>query len=98
MMYDVIWQWHSAILAETIHSSSKKMLFCSRQFISARPVTCFQTRSYAISVKPPKPLPGQKKPRVFKDKKAFQYNWYSRILQSSSTSPLLILHHNDFST
>lgn len=72
------------------------MLFCSRRFIIARPVICF-ARSYAISVKPPKSLPGQKKPRIFKDKKAFQYNWYSRILQCSSTSPLLILCHNDFS-
>lgn len=54
------------------------------------------TRSYAISLKPPKPLPGKKTPRVFKDKKAFQYNWYSRILRSSASSPLLIFHHNDF--
>ncbi|PPQ64333.1 hypothetical protein CVT26_002216 [Gymnopilus dilepis] len=54
------------------------------------------TRSYAISVKPPKPLPGKTLPRVFKDKKAFQYNWYSRILRANTTSPLLILHHDDF--
>jgi len=72
------------------------MLLCSRRFIPARPLIC-PPRSYAISVKPPKSLPGQKKPRIFKDKKAFQYNWYSRILQCSNTSPLLILRHNDFS-
>jgi ribosomal protein L10 len=41
-------------------------------------------------------LPGKKSPRVFKDKKAFQYNWYSRILGSSAKSPLLIFHHDDF--
>lgn len=55
------------------------------------------TRSYAISVKEPKPLPNKKMPRVFKDKKAFQYNWYSRILNANATSPILILHHDDFS-
>ncbi|KAF9486383.1 hypothetical protein BDN70DRAFT_869897 [Pholiota conissans] len=54
------------------------------------------TRSYAISVKPPKSLPNKKLPRVFKDKKAFQYNWYSRILNANTTSPILILHHDDF--
>lgn len=54
-------------------------------------------RTYAISVQTPKPLPGKKYPRVFKDKKAFQFNWYSRILQENTTSPVLILHHNDFS-
>ncbi|KAF4623047.1 hypothetical protein D9613_002283 [Agrocybe pediades] len=54
------------------------------------------TRSYAISVRAPKLLQGKKMPRVFKDKKAFQYNWYSRILKTNATSPLLILHHDDF--
>ncbi|KAF8203898.1 hypothetical protein BJ912DRAFT_218002 [Pholiota molesta] len=54
------------------------------------------TRSYAISVKPPKPLPNKKMPRVFKDKKAFQYNWYSRILNANTSSPILLLHHDDF--
>ncbi|EAU92352.1 hypothetical protein CC1G_00571 [Coprinopsis cinerea okayama7 len=48
----------------------------------------------AIQLKPPQLKAA--KPRVFKDKKAFQYNWYSRILESSKVSPLLILHHNDF--
>lgn len=55
------------------------------------------TRGYAISVKEPKSLPGKQMPRVFKDKKAFQYNWYSRILNANATSPILILHHDDFS-
>ncbi|KDR85523.1 hypothetical protein GALMADRAFT_234444 [Galerina marginata CBS 339.88] len=54
------------------------------------------TRNYAISVKAPKPLTGKKMPRVFKDKKAFQYNWYSSILKANTTFPILILHHHDF--
>ncbi|KAG5635255.1 hypothetical protein H0H81_011924 [Sphagnurus paluster] len=36
-------------------------------------------------------------PRVFKDKKAFQYNWYTKILSGSTEGPLLFLHHNQFS-
>ncbi|KIM47699.1 hypothetical protein M413DRAFT_15832 [Hebeloma cylindrosporum] len=55
------------------------------------------TRGYAISVKPSKPLPGRTTPRVlFKDKKAFQYNWYTRIIKSNTSTPLLILYHDDF--
>lgn len=34
--------------------------------------------------------------RVFKDKKAFQYNWYTSILNTTTTSPLILLRHNDF--
>lgn len=55
------------------------------------------TRGYAISVKPPKILPGKQLPRVFKDKKSFQYNWYMRILEDSSNGPLLFLNHKEFS-
>ncbi|PFH48389.1 hypothetical protein AMATHDRAFT_149972 [Amanita thiersii Skay4041] len=54
-------------------------------------------RQYAISVRPQKPLSGRIEPRVFKDKKAFQYNWYTNILKESKTGPLLFLNHNDFS-
>ncbi|KAH6916711.1 hypothetical protein BKA70DRAFT_1250347 [Coprinopsis sp. MPI-PUGE-AT-0042] len=49
----------------------------------------------AISLTAP-PARKEQKERVFKDKKAFQYNWYNRILQTSDTAPLLILHHHDF--
>lgn len=51
--------------------------------------------SNAISLTPP---PARKEPieRAFKGTKAYQYNWYSRILQTSTTAPLLILHHHDF--
>ncbi|KAH0591268.1 50S ribosomal protein L10 [Termitomyces sp. J132] len=59
--------------------------------------TPFASRGYAISVKPAKILPGKKLPRVFKDKKAYQYSWYRRILDGSKDGPLLILHHDQFS-
>ncbi|KAG6813235.1 hypothetical protein H0H92_012872 [Tricholoma furcatifolium] len=55
------------------------------------------SRGYAISVQPALVLPGKKLPRVFKDKKAFQYNWYRKILDTSKDGPLLILHHHQFS-
>ena len=75
--------------------SQTRMAHCLGRSAVLRPPS-FLTRSYAISLKPPKPLPGKKGLRVFKDKKAFQYNWYTRILQGSATSPLLIFHHDDF--
>ena len=72
------------------------MLYSSWRLVSHWPRIPARSRSYAISVKEPKVLPGKHLPRVFKDKKAFQYNWYTKILQSSTTSPLIFLHHNDF--
>jgi ribosomal protein L10 len=54
------------------------------------------TRTYAISLDPPQRLPGKKYPRVFKDKKAFQFNWYTNILQTNANSPVLFLRHGDF--
>lgn len=74
---------------------SKKMLAkCWASSLKAR--MPLASRNYAISVQQPKPLPGKVLPRVFKDKKAFQYNWYMRLLSANHVSPLLILHHNDF--
>ncbi|KAK7058670.1 hypothetical protein VNI00_002306 [Paramarasmius palmivorus] len=56
------------------------------------------TRNYAISVKEHVPLEGKAYPRVYTGKKNFQYNWYTRILSSTHNgSPLIILHHEDFS-
>ncbi|KAJ7492250.1 hypothetical protein FB451DRAFT_1360947 [Mycena latifolia] len=55
-------------------------------------------RSYALSVVPPKIPKGMTLLRHFTGKKAFQYNWYTRILNSSSTSPLIFLYHNDFTS
>ena len=69
---------------------------CSHRLTLGRSLVPPKARGYAISVKPPKPLQGKKTPRVFKDKKAFQYNWYSRILKTNTTSPLLLLHYNEF--
>ncbi|EKM84233.1 hypothetical protein AGABI1DRAFT_110793 [Agaricus bisporus var. burnettii JB137-S8] len=54
------------------------------------------TRSYAISLDPPKRLPGKKYPRVFPDKKTAQHTWYTSILQTSANSPILFLQHQDF--
>jgi len=56
----------------------------------------YTTRGYAISVQLPKVSEGKIKQHIFKDKKAFQFNWYTRILQSSTNAPVLILHHHDF--
>ncbi|KAJ3915524.1 hypothetical protein F5877DRAFT_48413 [Lentinula edodes] len=54
-------------------------------------------RCYAISLKPGQILPGKKYPRVFHDKKLFQYNWYTKILNTTHRAPLIILHRDDFS-
>ncbi|KAG6911315.1 hypothetical protein DXG01_002154 [Tephrocybe rancida] len=74
-------------------------MFCQARCSSwlAAPKAPLTSRGYAISVKPAQILPGKKLPRVFKDKKAFQYNWYRRILDGSTEGPLLILHHHQFS-
>lgn len=58
--------------------------------------TC-RTRGYAISVKPAKILPGKRMPRVFQgSRKAFQYEWYTKLLNASSVSPLIILYRDAF--
>jgi ribosomal protein L10 len=41
-------------------------------------------------------LSGKKYPRVFPDKKASQYTWYTSLLQTSVDSPILFLQHHDF--
>ena len=64
---------------------------------TAKPHIPLLARRYAISVQPAKALPDKQLPRVFRDKKAFQYNWYTKILETSSKGPLLFLHHNQFS-
>ena len=66
-----------------------------RLFIWQPRIPC-TTRGYAISVQLPKAPKGKTKQRVFKDKKAFQFNWYTKILQTSTKAPILILHHHDF--
>lgn len=54
------------------------------------------TRAYAVSVKPAKALAGKEYPRVFPDRKAFQFNWYTRMLNEAQTKPLIIFHREDF--
>ncbi|KAF7303069.1 hypothetical protein MKEN_01270400 [Mycena kentingensis (nom. inval.)] len=59
------------------------------------PAVC--RRTYAISVAPPKPIKGMPTgPRTFSGSKAFQFAWYTRLIEDSTTSPLLILWHHDF--
>ncbi|KXN85707.1 50S ribosomal protein L10 [Leucoagaricus sp. SymC.cos] len=53
-------------------------------------------RTYAISLDSPQRLPGKKYPRVFKDKKAYQYSWYTSLLKTNTNSPILFLQHEDF--
>ena len=67
---------------------------CSSRAVSAVPSS---SRHYAISVKPTRQLPGRTKPRTFSGKKAFQYNWYTNVLNESNGGPLLFLNHADFS-
>ena len=75
------------------------MQVCSphRRLIIWQPRIPCTARGYAISVQLPRAPKGKKtKQRVFKDKKAFQFNWYTRLLQTSTKAPVLILHHHDF--
>jgi ribosomal protein L10 len=77
---------------------SKMQVCCPhrRLFIWQSRIPC-TARGYAISVQSSKAPKGKTtKQRVFKDKKAFQFNWYTRILQTSTKAPVLILHHHDF--
>lgn len=86
---------HGADFSEGFAYLTHTFLFmlCRSQAARLAPV---QTRSYAISVKPGKPLPGLAKERVFGGKKAFQYNWYTKMLDDSQTKPLILLNREDF--
>ncbi|KAJ7610892.1 hypothetical protein FB45DRAFT_993404 [Roridomyces roridus] len=74
-------------------SSASTRLVPPRPILAAGP-----SRGYALSVLPPKPIKGMSLPRHFAGKKAYQYNWYMKIIDSSTTSPLLFLYHNDFTS
>ncbi|KAJ3758146.1 hypothetical protein EV360DRAFT_70561 [Lentinula raphanica] len=73
-------------------SSSKS---CTTSWCSVPSKT--STRCYAISLTPGRTLPGKQYPRTFHGKKLFQYNWYTRILNTTDRSPLIFLHRDDFS-
>lgn len=55
------------------------------------------TRSYALAVRAPVVFPGQSSPRKFETRKAFLYNQYSRIIETSQHAPLLFLSYDQFS-
>ncbi|KAF7337574.1 hypothetical protein MSAN_02230700 [Mycena sanguinolenta] len=74
------------------------LLSATARRVPQRPICSSACRSYALSVVPPKVPKGMTLPRHFTGKKEFQYNWYMRILNSSTTSPLLFLYHNDFTS
>lgn len=76
----------------------EKMLnaFRHRGCASRAVPTPSSSRHYAVSVKPTRPLPGRTKPRTFNGKKAFQYNWYTNVLNETNGAPLVFLNHADF--
>ncbi|KAJ3998159.1 hypothetical protein F5050DRAFT_1872953 [Lentinula boryana] len=74
-------------------ASSSKSVIAGWPFASSKTTI----RCYAVSLQPGRVLPGKKYPRVFHDKKLFQYNWYTRILNTTDRSPLIFLHRDDFS-
>ncbi|KAJ7109825.1 hypothetical protein C8R44DRAFT_800647 [Mycena epipterygia] len=55
-------------------------------------------RRYALAVGPPTIPKGMELPRHFAGKKAFQYSFYTKLLNNSTTSPVIFLYHNDFTS
>lgn len=51
------------------------------------------TRTYALSLDQPKYGAN----RAFNGAKAYQFNWYTRLLEGSRTGPVIVLHHEEFS-
>ncbi|KAJ7116831.1 hypothetical protein C8R43DRAFT_1038267 [Mycena crocata] len=82
----------------TVATTSSPSGGLSRSNFPRRTPNCASSRGYAISVTPPKIPKGMTLPRYFTGKKAFQYNWYMKILNTSTTSPLIFLYHNDFTS
>ncbi|KAI0640127.1 hypothetical protein C8Q77DRAFT_1044892 [Trametes polyzona] len=68
----------------------------SRLLPTPRPVLV-QTRTYAVSLKPPVVYPRKSVPRRYSERKTYLYNQYTRLLQSSYDRPLLLFEHADFS-
>ncbi|KAI0082313.1 hypothetical protein K474DRAFT_1655694 [Panus rudis PR-1116 ss-1] len=60
------------------------------------PATRVWSRSI-MTVDPPRVYPRIKGPRRYDEKKTFLYNQYTRLLQNSSQSPIILLQHADFS-
>jgi ribosomal protein L10 len=49
-----------------------------------------------VSVKPARVYPKKPVPRVFNERKTYLFDQYSRLLDQSHESPVLLLHYNDF--
>ncbi|EJF67317.1 hypothetical protein BD309DRAFT_954682 [Dichomitus squalens] len=73
------------------------MLRAASRIPTSLPVS-LQARTYAISLRPPVVYPRMKDtPRVYAERKTYLYNQYTRLLQGTSTAPLLLFEHSDFS-
>ncbi len=72
------------------------MLGATSRLRVSRPVL-IPSRTYAISLKPPVVYPRKTLPRVYSERKTYLYNQYTRLLQSTSTAPLILFEHVDFS-
>ncbi|KAJ7597269.1 hypothetical protein C8J56DRAFT_919640 [Mycena floridula] len=86
---------HFTSVARRIPSTSRSYAASRTGYAAGRiPST---SRSYAISVKPANIHAGKRMPRVFKGtRKADQFIWYTKMLNQSFTSPLIILFRDDF--
>ncbi|KAI1793051.1 hypothetical protein LXA43DRAFT_277627 [Ganoderma leucocontextum] len=72
------------------------MLRAASRLPAARPVL-IHARSYAVS-QAPVVYPRMKgTPRVYAERKTYLYNQYTRLLQATSTAPLILFEHSDFS-
>ncbi|KAI0800597.1 hypothetical protein C8Q74DRAFT_1237417 [Fomes fomentarius] len=72
------------------------MLRTSSRLPAARPVR-IPTRTYALSLKPPVVYSRKSVPRAYSERKTYLYNQYTRLLETTSTAPLLLFEHTDFS-
>ncbi|KAM5535899.1 hypothetical protein V8D89_006491 [Ganoderma adspersum] len=73
------------------------MLRAASRLPTTRPVLV-HSRTYAISLKAPVVYPRMKgTPRVYAERKTYLYNQYIRLLEGTSTAPLILFEHSDFS-
>ncbi|RPD64625.1 hypothetical protein L226DRAFT_498060 [Lentinus tigrinus ALCF2SS1-7] len=72
------------------------MLGAASRLPIPRPVL-IPSRTYAASLKPPVLYPRKTVPRIYSERKTYLYNQYTRLLESTSTAPLLLFEHVDFS-
>ncbi len=77
-------------------TASNAMLRTSSRLPAARPVL-IPARTYALSLKPPVVYSRKSVPRAYSERKTYLYNQYTRLLETTSTAPLLLFEHTDFS-